>query len=115
MDSSLLEFPTDYVPEVAEFYDELGLLVRIEQMQIVHLIKRPDDIFIRSFPIALLIAAEDRELNGEMNAEQLLKAVERQLLQAEVLSLVRLTYLLDAYQLDKLLRSRWTDKRIISN
>lgn len=44
MSELLPQFPIDYVPEVVEFYDELGLLVRIEQMMLVHQIKRPKDM-----------------------------------------------------------------------
>ena len=37
----LPNFPTDYVPNVIEIHDQLGLMMRIEQMQVTKQNRRP--------------------------------------------------------------------------
>lgn len=56
------------------------------------------------FPLALLTASENQDLEADMSVEQLKDKVDCQLLQTEALLLVRLTYTLNAYQIDKYLR-----------
>ena len=67
----------------------------------------------QSTPWALLIAAEETELREEMDVSQLKEAVDYKFLQTEALSLIRLIFSLDAYDLDQYLRGRWIDKRLV--
>ena len=63
-------------------------------------------------PYAILIAVETTELLDGTNVEQLRELIDNELLQADTLKLIRLTYSLDAYEIDRYLRSLWSDRQI---
>ena len=63
-------------------------------------------------PYAILIAVETTELLDGTNVEQLRELIDNELLQADTFKLIRLTYSLDAYEIDRYLRSLWSDRQI---
>ena len=66
----------------------------------------------RSFSLALLIAAEDRELQDRLSVEEVRNKVDSQFLRIEALLLIRLTYDLNAQQIDRYLRFRWRETTV---
>lgn len=64
-------------------------------------------IIERSFAVALLSATEDLWLQPEMNIDEVQSKLETQLVQTEVLLLIRLTYALNAWEIDRYLRFHW--------
>lgn len=60
---------------------------------------------------AILIAVETTELLDGTDVEQLKATINYELLRADTLKLLRLTYSLDAYEIDRYLRSLWSDRQ----
>ena len=62
-------------------------------------------------PYSILIAVETTELIEGTNVEQLKETINYELLRADTFKLIRLTYSLDAYEIDRYLRSLWSDRQ----
>lgn len=62
-------------------------------------------------PYAILISVETTELIEGTDVEQLKETIDYELLLADTLKLIRLTYFLDAYEIDRYLRSLWSDRQ----
>jgi hypothetical protein len=60
---------------------------------------------------SILIAVETTELLDGTDVEQLRETIDYELLRADTLKLLRLTYSLDAYDIDRYLRSLWSDRQ----
>lgn len=65
-----------------------------------------------TIPWAILIAVETTEICEEIDAEQLKNKINFELLKSQTLELVRLTYSLDAYEIDRYLRNKWSEREI---
>lgn len=63
-------------------------------------------------PYAILIAVETTELLDGTDVEHLKETIDYKLLCADTFKLIRLTYSLDAYEIDRYLRSLWSDRQI---
>ena len=63
-------------------------------------------------PYAILIAVETTELIEGTDVEQLKETIDYKLLRADTLKLLRLTYSLNAYEIDRYLRSLWSERQI---
>ena len=66
-----------------------------------------------AYPTAILNASENKELQNRISIEQLKNHADRQLLQTEALLLIRLTYTFNAYEIDKYVRSHYSQKQIV--
>ena len=60
----------------------------------------------------MLIAAETTELLDGTDVEAVWEMIDFEQLRIETLKLVRLTYSLDAYNIDRYLRSYWSERQI---
>ena len=60
---------------------------------------------------AILIAVETTELLDGTNVEQLKQAIDYELLRADTFQLIRTTYSMDACEIDRYLRSLWSDRQ----
>ena len=58
-----------------------------------------------------MIAVEITELLDGIDVEQLKETIDYELLRADTLKLIRLTYSLNAYEIDRYLRSLWSDRQ----
>lgn len=63
-------------------------------------------------PYAILVAVETTELIDDTNVEQLKEKVDYEVLRNDTFKLIRTTYSLDAYEIDRYLRSLWSDRQI---
>ena len=63
-------------------------------------------------PYAILIAVETTELVDETNVEQLKETIDYELLRTDTFKLIRTTYSMDAYEIDRYLRSLWSERQI---
>ena len=64
-------------------------------------------------PYGILIAAETTELwDDSINPTQLRQKIDLEKLRIETLKLIRLTYSLNAIELDEYLRNNWSDRQI---
>jgi hypothetical protein len=63
-------------------------------------------------PYAILIAVETTELIEGANIEQLKETIDYELLRTDTLTLIRTTYSMDAYEIDRYLLSLWSDRQI---
>ena len=64
-----------------------------------------------TLPYAILIAVETTELIEGTDVEQLRETINYELLRADTFKLIRLTYSMDAYEIDRYLRSLWSNRQ----
>ena len=73
-----------------------------------------ETIFDRCIPLALLLAVEKEEIGDFIDVEELKRKVDFKCLQIETLSLLRLMYSLNAYEIDRYLGLYWKERQIVS-
>ena len=62
-------------------------------------------------PYAILIAVETTELLDGTNVEQLKETIDYEVLRDDTFKLIRTTYSMDVYEIDRYLRSLWSDRQ----
>ena len=72
-------------------------------------------VYERAVPWGLLIAVETAEMLDGTNPEELERIVDFEELNSETFKLIRLTYSFNILELDKYLRSNWSDRQMYRN
>ena len=68
-------------------------------------------VYENAVSYAIFIAVETTELLDGTDVEQLKETIDYELLRADTLKLIRLTYSLNTYEIDRYLQSLWSDRQ----